>query len=83
MAKETEAGGWSDYLKEQQAVRERMVKLKALRLEKEAREGKDSKAPAKKSIAKKSPASKTSKKSKVEGANLSEWLDDQRKDGRE
>jgi hypothetical protein len=65
-----------DYEAEAAATRAKTEKLRALRL---AREASMPPAPAKKSPAKK--ASKGAKAPKAKSRPLSEWLDDQKKDG--
>jgi hypothetical protein len=65
-----------DYEAEAVALRAKTEKLRALRL---AREAAMPPAPAK---TKKSAAKKSAKASKAKPRPLSEWLDEQRKDGR-
>ena len=65
-----------DYEAEAAALRARTEKLRALRL---AREAAAPPAPAKT----KSPAKKTAKATKAKPRPLSDWLSDQKKDGRD
>ena len=66
-----------DYEAEAAALRARTEKLRALRL---AREAAAPPPPPKKTAAKKT-ASKSTKASKEKARPLSDWLDEQRKDG--
>jgi hypothetical protein len=65
-----------DYEAQAAAMRARTEKLRALRL---ARDAAEPPAPAKK---KTSPAKKPAKSAKAKPRPLSDWLDEQRKDGR-
>jgi len=66
------------YEAEAQEVREKMARLRALRLAKEAAEGK----PVEKAPARSKKPAKSGKAPAKGSVSLSEWLDDQEKSGR-
>ena len=68
-----------DYEAEAAALRARTEKLRAMRL---AREAAAPPPPPKKAAAKKTASKKSGKASKEKSRPLSDWLDEQRKDGR-
>jgi hypothetical protein len=68
-----------DYEAEAAALRARTEKLRAMRL---AREAAAPPPPPKKTAAKKTASKKSAKASKEKSRPLSDWLDEQRKDGR-
>ena len=68
-----------DYEAEAAALRAKTEKLRALRL---ARDAAEPPVPAKKKTSPAKGGRKTSKAAKSKARPLSDWLDDQRKDGR-